>query len=174
MDKEIQIVYKPNIETLTKASRYLLNNSRLKFIPIYFIVIASVTYWSGHVGLKPEYRDEEFKIADLFPFIIFPAVFIFIYFRTLSVMKKTILSNKRNFELQKITFTDNSYVQEGETFKVESFWNETFQIKETKDWFLIYPKKNSALPIIKSDLKDNEYNELKALFNSLDVKKSLK
>jgi hypothetical protein len=49
-----------------------------------------------------------------------------------------------------------------------------YQIKETKSWLLIYVQKNSAFPIIKSELKNNEYNELKELFNSIDIKKSLK
>ncbi|WP_396155960.1 YcxB family protein [Flavobacterium sp.] len=47
-------------------------------------------------------------------------------------------------------------------------------MKETKKWFLIYQKKNTALPIIKTDLKDNQYNEIKELFNSINIKKSLK
>jgi len=89
-------------------------------------------------------------------------------------MKKNILSNKKNFELQTITFNTKSYIQEGETFKIENFWNETYQIKETKKWFLIYQKKNTALPIIKTDLKDNQYNEIKELFNSLNINKNLK
>ena len=99
--------------------------------------------------------------------------FVF-YFSIISIIRKNILANKKNNEFQKITFNDKSYIQEGETFKIVNFWSETFQIKETKEWFLIYPKKNSALPIIKSDLKDNQYQELKALFNSLTIKKSLK
>jgi len=53
-----------------------------------------------------------------------------------------------------------------------NLWKESFQIKETDKWFLLYLNKTSALPIIKEDLKDNQYNELKQLFNSLDIKKS--
>ena len=101
-------------------------------------------------------------------------IWAFIYFKTISTMKKNILDNKRNFETQKIIFNMQSYIQEGESYKIENFWNETFQIKETKEWFLIYPKKNTALPIIKSNLKDNQYNELNELFNSINIKKSFK
>ena len=34
--------------------------------------------------------------------------------------------------------------------------------------------KNDIKIIRKADLKDNQYNELKELFNSIDIKKSLK
>jgi hypothetical protein len=41
-------------------------------------------------------------------------------------------------------------------------------------WFLIYIDKKHAKVIRKADLKDNQYNELKELFSSLPIKKSLK
>ena len=54
------------------------------------------------------------------------------------------------------------------------FWKDIFKIEEKNDWFLIYITKDMAKVIRKADLKDNQYNELKELFNSLNIKKSLK
>ena len=174
MDNEIQITYKPNIDTLMKVSRHLLMNLKfIKYGPLFFICLLLITYWSSHAALKPGYSIH-YSIADYIQFLIFPIIVAIVYFTTLSSMKKSLLANKRNFETQKITFNGNLYKQQAETFAVESFWNETYQIEETKDWFLIYPRKNSALPIVKSDLTEDEYQELKTLFNSLPVKKSLK
>ena len=48
------------------------------------------------------------------------------------------------------------------------------KVVEKKEWFLIYIEKNTAKVIRKADIKDNQYNELKELFNSLNIKKSLK
>jgi hypothetical protein len=175
MESQIKIVYTPNIESLMKVSKYLLRNLKvIKYGPIYVVCLLLLLYVSSHAGLNPGYNAPNQQVSDYIGFIIFPIVIVFVYFGSLATMKKTILNNKRNFETQNITFNNTSYTQEGETFKIENFWNETFQIKETKDWFLIYPKKNSAFPIVKADLKGNEYNELKALFNSLEIKKSLK
>lgn len=175
MDKEITIKYKPNIETLMKVSKHLLFSLPLvKFLPLGILFIL-LQMFPQFVGINPNnIRDEKFTFLNLLPIIMVIGIWTFIYLKTLSTMKKNILDNKRNFETQKIIFNLTSYIQEGETFKIESFWNETFQIKETKDWFLIYPKKNTALPIIKLELKDNQYNELKELFNSINIKKSFK
>ena len=117
--------------------------------------------------------EEKSYLNDIITYSIIIILWIFIYFRTLSSMKKNILSNKKNYEFQIITLNEKSYLQEGKTFKIENFWNETYQIKENKNWFLIYPKKNTAFPIIKADLKANQYNELKELFSSINIKKSL-
>ncbi|MFH6950977.1 YcxB family protein [Flavobacterium sp. FlaQc-51] len=111
---------------------------------------------------------------DLLPLLMVVLVWIIVYFLIMYSIKKNILKNKKNLEPQKITFTKDFFIQEGQSFKIENLWKECFQIKETKDWFLIYLNKNSALPIIKENLKDNQYNELKQLFNSIAIKKSLK
>ncbi|MGC4040362.1 MAG: YcxB family protein [Flavobacterium sp.] len=174
MENPLKIIYKPNIETLMKVSRYLLLNIKfIKYGPVFFIALLLITYWSRHMGMQSGYEPKQ-SIADYIQLLIFPGVLALVYFGTLSSMKKNILNNKRNFETQSITFDKESYTQQAETFKIESFWSETYQIKETSDWFLIYPKKNSAMPIVKSDLSPEEYNSLKTLFNSLPIKKSLK
>ena len=182
MENEIVIEHKSDINQLMKVSKYLLLNLRfVKFIPIFILALILIKYLPDLSEINQEILEKNYNtenqnyiLSEIVPFLLISIIWIFIGYRTLNSMKKNILSNKKNFEKQKITFTKKSYLQEGETFKIENFWNEMYQIKETKSWFLLYPKKNSAFPIIKSDLKDNQYNELKGLFNSLNIKKSLK
>jgi hypothetical protein len=174
MEKEIIIEYKPNIDTLVKVSKYLLLRiPYLKFIPIILFFVLFQNNSSQFLGFN-NITPTKWDFFDYLPIIIILFAWGFIYFRSISSMKKNILKNKKSLETQKIIFKKDSYIQEGETFKVENFWKELYQIKETNDWFLIYPNKNSALPIVKADLKDNQYNELKELFNSIEIKKSLK
>jgi len=173
MEKEIVIEYKPNVDVLVKVSKYLLFTiSYLKwiilFIPLILLKDLIVPLFTE--SSKPIKWD----IFYILPFVLVGFIWFYVYIRLTSNIKKNLLKNKRNLETQKITFNKSSYIQEGETFKIENFWNEMFQIKETKSWLLIYVQKNSAFPIIKSDLKDDQYNELKQLFNSIDIKKSLK
>ena len=174
MKKEVTIEYKPEINELMKVSKHLLLNSKIIVIPIFILIFFILTQSIEFVYNNKISSKVTLSISDYSSFIIIIIVWTFIYFRLISTMKQNILKNKRNLEKQTIVFNLKSYIQEGETFKVESFWNETYQIKETKNWFLIYPKKNHALPIIKSELKENQYSELKELFNSLNIKKSLK
>ena len=175
MEKEIIINYTPTIDTLTKVSKHvLLNLPIVKFIPLMLIFLILLTKMGEILGIENINKEPESPYKDYLTFLIVILVWIIVYFRIIAKMKKNLLSNKRNFETQKITFTRNSYIQQGETFRVENFWNEIYKIKETKEWFLIYSKKNIAFPIPKSDLLNNQYNELKELFNSLNIKKSLK
>jgi hypothetical protein len=181
MRKEITIEYTPNVETLMKVSKYLLLQLRfVKFLPLFFLIflipfIVRILGLSASIpALSPFFIDEEVNdISDILTVLIVLGIWIFIYFKTLSTMKKNILNNKRNLETQKITFNEVSYLQEAFSFKIENFWNETLKIVETKEWFLIYQKENMAFPIVKSTLDDNEYKHLKKLFSSLSVKKKL-
>lgn len=173
MDKEIIIEYKPNIDTLMDASKYILFRLRfVKYIIIVFFIILlqSVTQISGGF---PEAKEQSL-FSNLLPIIMMMAIWSILYFATIFQTKKSILKNKKNLEHQKITFNKTSFIQEAVSFKMDNYWSEIYKVKETKNWFLIYLAKNSALPIIKADLKDNQYNELKELFNSIDIKKSLK
>ena len=175
MEKEIIINYTPTIDTLTKVSKYiLLNLPIVKFIPMIIVFLILSTKMTEMLGVENINKEPESPYQDYLTFLIIIIGWIIIYFRIMATMKKNLLTNKKNFETQKITLTRNSYIQQGETFRVENFWNEIYKIKETKEWFLIYLKKNIAFPIIKSDLLNNQYLELKELFNSLSIKKSLK
>ncbi|KQO32798.1 hypothetical protein ASF10_20310 [Flavobacterium sp. Leaf82] len=172
MEKEIIIEYKPNADTLTKVSKYLLLRMRfVKFIVFifFFVLIQNIALSATQSVTKIKW-----DFFDLLPLLMVVLVWIIVYFLIMYSIKKNILKNKKNLEPQKITFTKDFFIQEGQSFKIENLWKECFQIKETKDWFLIYLNKNSALPIIKENLKDNQYNELKQLFNSIAIKNSLK
>ncbi|MBW4359764.1 YcxB family protein [Flavobacterium taihuense] len=175
MEKEITIKYKPNIDTLVKVSKYLLIRMPfLKIAPFLIVIFILQSNLGTFLESNNNTNLKNWNIIDIFPFVLIITIWAFVYFRTMSTMKKNILKNKKNLETQKISFKNNSFIQEGETFKIENFWKDSYQIKETNEWFLIYLQKNSALPIIKADLKDNQYNELRLLFNSIDIKKSLK
>lgn len=170
MNKEFKIGYQPNIDNITNVSKYVvLNMSFVKYYaPAFFIILL---FFNLSNVLFTEQSINKESMIKLGLILI---IWIFIYFRIINSMKKNFVANNKNNEFQTITFTKKSYIPEGQTFKVENFWDETFKIKETKCWFLIYQKKNTAFPIIKADLEDNQYNELKELFGSLNIKKSLK
>lgn len=172
MEKEIIIEYKPNSDTLVKVSKYLL--LRMRFVKFIIFIFFFVLLQNIALSATQSVTNIKWDFFDLLPFGMVILVWITVYFLTMYSIKKNILKNKKNLESQKITITKDSFTQEAESFKIENFWKESFQIKETKDWFLIYLNKTSALPIIKEDLKENQYNELKQLFNSIDIKKSLK
>ncbi|PIF33049.1 YcxB-like protein [Flavobacterium sp. 9] len=172
MEKEIIIEYKPNTDTLVKVSKYLL--LRMRFVKFIIFIFFFVLLQNIALSATQSVTNIKWDFFDLLPFGMVILVWITVYFLTMYSIKKNILKNKKNLESQKITITKDSFTQEAESFKIENFWKESFQIKETKDWFLIYLNKTSALPIIKEDLKENQYNELKQLFNSIDIKKSLK
>ncbi|MTH16338.1 YcxB family protein [Flavobacterium sp. LC2016-01] len=172
MEKEIIIEYKPKTDILVKVSKYLL--SRMPFVKVLIFVFFFVVFQNAVLSATQAETHLQWSFIDLIPFGMVLLVWAGVYFLTMFNIKKNIQKNKKNLESQKITFTKNSFTQEGESFKVENFWQDIFQIKETNNWFLIYLNKTSALPIIKQDLKDNQYTELKQLFNSIDIKKSLK
>lgn len=172
MDKEIIIEYKPNIDTLVKVSKHLI--FRMKFVKMIIFIFFFILIQNIVLSTTQSETNLKWSFLDLLPFGMVILVWSFIYFLTMFSIKKNILKNKKNLETQKITFTKDSFLQEGESFRIENFWKESFQIKETNNWFLIYLNKNSALPIIKEDLNNNQHNELKRLFSSLNIKKSLK
>jgi hypothetical protein len=91
-----------------------------------------------------------------------------------NVSKKQIKENPKLKEEILYTLNQEYFFEKAETYEVKYFWRELIKIQEKNDFFLIYVRKNAAKIIKKSDLKDNQYNELKTLFNSLPIKKSLK
>jgi len=174
MNNPIRINHKPDIDTLVKVSKFLFwRMPFVKLLPVFLIVFISLREFPKLLDQNSNIQDPEWSdVAIQFICIIF--VWILIYFFIISGLKKNILNNKRNLESQTIVFDSESFTQQGETFKIENFWNETYQIQETNKWLLIYPKKNSALPILKSELSEKEISELRMLFRSLSVKTKLK
>ena len=89
-------------------------------------------------------------------------------------LTQTRLSNVKLKENIFIKFNTQYLENVGDSFNMKYFWKDIFKIVERKEWFLIYIDKKCAKVIRKADLKYNQYNELKELFSSLHIKKSLK
>jgi hypothetical protein len=109
------------------------------------------------------------------PFLIMMVIMpVLVFWGTYRRSKKAFNDNPKLKEDITYTLNNEYFFEKAETYEVKYFWKEVFKIQEKKDFFLIYIRKNVAKIIKKSDLKDNQYNELKTLFNSLPIKKSLK
>lgn len=168
MEKEI--IIKPNFvfKDYFKINLYLLINKSYYYIilPLCFTFLSFDIYQINR-GTK--------NLVDLihFPdvvFILLPIIILWSAFR----ITKIRLSNIKLKENVYIKF-NNEYLEDvGESFNMKYFWKDIFKIEEKKNWFLIYIDKKCAKVIRKADLKDNQCNELKELFNSLNIKKSLK
>ncbi|MFM7018659.1 YcxB family protein [Flavobacterium sp.] len=168
MEKEI--IVKPNFifKDYFKINLYLLVNK-----PYYYIIgPLSILFLSFDIHLI--YPNEK-KLIELlfFPDVCFLALPLLIIWAAYSITKSR-LSNKKLEENIYIKFNSECIEDVGESFNMKYYWREIFKIVEKENWFLIYLNKKSAKVIRKADLVENQYNELKELFNSLNIKKSLK
>ncbi len=169
MNKEIKLDYEPSIDELIKASYYpILNNWKIRFF--FGTMLLALCYNI----IYPLFEKENFGVLDFLPLIVMP---IFLYFgskRIFNISKKKLANNPKLNEKRQVFINNESLTNIGESFKVKYLWNEFSKIEETTRWFLLYIGDYRIFPIIKNDLKDNQYNELKELFNSINIKKSLK
>ena len=93
MEKNIEIKYKPNIENLMKVSKYLLVNLPfVKYFPLAFIILILMTKLTTLVNTAT--IEEKYDLGDFFALFVIISLWIIIFFRKLSTMKKNILSNK--------------------------------------------------------------------------------
>ena len=127
MDKEIKIGYQPSTDNLIKVSKYILRNTSFVkyFLPLIILLLLVSNL------LNAMLNDYSFIRDGLIQFGLIILIYGFLYFGIMLSVKKNIVSNKKNTEFQTITFTQKSYLQEGKTYRVENFWNEMYQIKET-------------------------------------------
>ncbi|GAB3711235.1 hypothetical protein GCM10028861_04780 [Flavobacterium koreense] len=168
MDKEI--VIKPNFvfKDYFKVYLYLFFCKKIfKAILVFYVILVLIFIFQ--FGISNFNLMELFSASYLF-LLLFPIALIFAIYR---FTKKT-LSNIKLKENINIKFNSESFEDIGETFNMKYFWKDIFKIVEKRDWFLIYITNDVAKVIRKADLKDNQYNELKELFGSLNIKKSLK
>ncbi|MEG0848848.1 MAG: YcxB family protein [Flavobacterium sp.] len=168
MEKEIIVKPSFTFKDYFKANLYIYL-TRPAFIIIsvvvFLIILVNVTnIFSNEVNLKDIFTSS-FVFILLYPLLIIYSI----YRHT-----KRIFKNPRLNENLSIHFNENYMEEVGDSFNMKFFWKDLKKITEKKDWFLIYLEKNSAKVLNKSDLKNNQYNELKQLFNSIDIKKSLK
>lgn len=167
MNEEIIINYKHTKEELIKVSKYILLNSKLfKYLffglPIIFVINVTLSE-----------KTDSFFLDYIFPLLIVIIFWTFTYFRTIQTTTRRILSNSKCFENITLTINKDSFTQEGQTFKIQNFWKDIKKLKETKDWFLIFQNQNSAIPIFKKDISDEQLKDLKELFISLNFEKKL-
>ena len=168
MEKEI--VIKPNfaVSDFFKLNLFLYVTSIGFFIFLIIeILILSFFTYNFIIG--------KFELFDI---LLIYFISLILYPMFICLMKY--IQTKRSLEdprlKENITFKFNKEQLEdiGESYSRKFKYSELLKIKETKGFFLIYITKQMIKPIIKADLKDNQYNELKELFNSLKIKKSLK
>ncbi len=168
MNKEI--IIKPHFvfKDYFKANLFLALNK-----PFYFIIFPLTIFFLSFDIYYMIQGSKSFIELLFFPdliFILLPLITLFTVFKH----TKTRLSDVKLKENILIKFNDDCLEDVGESFKMKYFWKDIFKIVEKNDWFLIYITKNMAKVIRKADLKDNQYKELKELFGSLNIKKSLK
>lgn len=172
MDKEITLEPSFTVKSSMKGTYYIL------FKPVH-IIIFSFLLATAIFGLSDYFFNilgSANKKNHDFPFfgLIIILLPLFIYLLTYKAVKKEINHNPRIKENIKYIFNTEYFQEKGETFEVKHFWKNIIKIVEKKDMFLFYLNKNRAILLQKTDLKDNQYNELKQLFNSIEIKKSLK
>lgn len=168
MDKEI--IIKPNFifKDYLRVNLFLEIKKPFNFIIIpvclLFLIIDIIYMIKG---------SKSFIELLYFPDVVFILLPLVKYF-SIYKFTKTSLSNNKLKENIFIKFKNEYFEELGDSFNMKYFWKDIFKIVEQKEWFLIYIDKKHAKVIRKADLKDNQYNELKELFSSLPIKKSLK
>lgn len=172
MEKEIVIKPKYELKEYFKVSLYvtLRHPAYIVLMAIFGIMTLSVLaiLTLGILGGISNF----FSLFDpvYIVFIIWPVLIVyFTYIKT-----KKALESPRLKENITIKYTNNFFQETGETFDIKYNWKDIKKIIETKKWFLIYIQSNQAKVIVKKDLNKHEYNDLKELFKSLTIKKSLK
>jgi hypothetical protein len=166
MEKEIIIEPKFVFKEYFKVNLYLAFSTLLfkvililNICALFFILVGTFLKTTNNLSFEP------FIIITLYSIILI----FFIYTKT-----KKSLKNPKIKEAIKLKFNNSFFEEVGETYNIKYNWKEIYNIKETNKWFLIFIQKKQAKVIVISDLKDNQYNELKELFGSLNIKKSLK
>lgn len=107
---------------------------------------------------------DEFETQDLWIYNIILLLFILftfyrIYFRT----KKAFLSNTRIQENHTYIFSEENIKIKGETFESIFEWKSLYQVKEVKDWFLLYQSSQTMNLVPKKDLTPPQIKELRQL-----------
>jgi hypothetical protein len=164
MDKEI--VVKPHFvfKDYFKANLFLAVNK-----PFFYIIFSLTIFFLSFDIYYMIQGSKSFIELLYFPdaiFILLPVIIVFTVFK----QTKARLSYVKLKENIFIKFNNECLEDVGESFNMKYFWKDIFKIVEKKDWFLIYIDKKCAKIIRKADLKDNQYNELKELFSSLNIK----
>ena len=167
---EKKIIVKPSFVFKDYFKAYLYLQSRKTSFIIVSIAISIIIILNLINFYLNDISAEEIFSSSFIFILFFPILIIFSVYR----YTKKILSNPKLEENITIHFNKDYIEDVGESFNMKYYWKDLKKITEKSDWFLIYVEKNFAKIIRKADLKENQYNELKELFNSIDIKKSLK
>lgn len=171
-----EIIIKPYFEfkTVFSAMKSIwiskASNKILLIILLFFTLslISSLFIFSGAELIELVNSIKNNPISLLFfaiPFLSYLSIYL---------NAKNQLNNYRLKENIEFIFNKDYFKEKGETFDINHFWDKLYKIKEHKDYFLIYQTKVRANIIPKKNITSDQYNELKELFNSIDIKKSLK
>ncbi|TPG35376.1 YcxB family protein [Flavobacterium pectinovorum] len=172
MEKEILVKNNFSAKTYTKAILSVMFPKPI----IWFCIIAfSLLLINGVRIIINETSKDNFSFDNLFRseilILFFPLVLFLILRRNIAIKFNEDPKNKENIYH---IFNYDFFQVKGDSFDTKYFWKDLLKIKEVKDYFIVFIKKNHFLILNKADLKNNQYNELKQLFNSIDIKKSLK
>jgi len=169
MEKEVIIKPTFDVKSTFNATLLVLMSTKLKLYSLFLLAIISINLFSNFA------LEEKIDIISIItPFLIFPTIILLSVFFIYRSTKKQIEENPRLKE-NIVYILNNEYFQEkGDSFEIKHFWKNIIKVVEKKEYFLIYVAKNKANFIRKSDLKNTQYDELKELLSSLNIKKSLK
>ena len=173
MNQEIIIRPTFDIKSSLKGLAYILLKPRLLVLYFFVAFVFIFNFLDSTLNIFGIYdvnSKRQFPVGLLL-IVVLPIFFYFLSYRSI---KKQLDSNPR-YKEQILYILNNEFIEEkGDSFAVKHFWKNLYEIVEKKNMFLIFTSKNRAILIKKSDLKQNQYQELKYLFNSLEIKKKLK
>lgn len=172
MNQEIIITPTFDVRSSLKGLSYVLLKPRLLVLCVFIAFVFIFNFLDSTLNIFGNYAidsERQFPVG-LFLIVALPFFFYFLSYRSI---KKQLESNPR-YKEQIFYVLNNDFLEEkGDSFAVKHFWKNLYQIVEKKNMFLIFTLKNRAILIKKSDLKQNQYQELKSLFNSLEIKKKI-
>ncbi|MGX7667024.1 YcxB family protein [Flavobacterium pedocola] len=173
-DKEITILYQPNKKDLLKASKHILfTRTPFKFFP-FFVLFLFIAQILPDILNKADNGSDMITMENIIPVLgLIPAIALAYIIFSYSI-KKNLEANPKNFEPQKLHFDNQGFSQNAASFTNNYKWSDIDNITETEEWFLIFLNKNNAVPVFKKQITAQEHNDLKNLFRSLNIKKSLK
>lgn len=166
MEKQIIINPKFIFKEYFKVNLYLAFSTLLNKVililnmcALFFILVGTFFSTTNNLTFEP-----------LIIITLYSTILIFsIYIKT-----KKSLQNPKIEEVITLTFNNSFFEEIGETYNIKYNWKEIYNIKETNKWILIFLQGKQVKVVVKSDLEDNQYDELKELLSSLNIKKSLK
>lgn len=175
--EEIKFNYKIDSNELTNVSLYNIKKLKVLYIiPIALIIFFMMSIFGDLLFsiIIPEHTYQEKDWTEYIPAFIFPIILIIVAFRLKNSIKKNIDKNPRIKEVVNYTVNQSFIEEKGESFSVKHYWNNLNKIEETDKWFLIFVNRHQSLPIFKNQINSETIDQLRLIFNGIDIKKKLK